>query len=93
MAGVGGILHCCLISQLMLLLSAANPSFVLLKEPLSLSLSLSITEGKFSLLFIVRGGYAAAKLLNLNKLQFSGRYNVLMARDEVIFILSGSRIQ
>lgn len=35
MAGVSGILHCCLISQLMLLLGAANPSFVLLKEPLS----------------------------------------------------------
>lgn len=34
-ARVSGILHCCLISHLMLLLSAENLPFVLLKKPLS----------------------------------------------------------
>jgi len=68
MARVSGILHCCLISQLMLLLGAANPSFVLLKEPLSFHYHREIE-------FVIyckrgrRSGYVRT-LLNLNKLQF-----------------------
>lgn len=67
MAGVSGILHCCLISQLMLLLGAANPSFVLLKEPLSFhyhrEIEFVIYRKRICSSYIRR-------LLNLNKLQF-----------------------
>lgn len=83
MAGVSGILYCCLISQLMLLLGAANPSFVLLKEPLSFHY-----HGEIEFVIYrkrrIWSSYVR-RLLNLNKLQFL-LYNVLMARNDTIFI-------
>lgn len=83
MARVSGILHCCLISQLMLLLSAANPSFVLLKKPLSFHY-----HGEIEFVIYCKervcSGYVR-RLLNLNKLQF-WLCHVLMACNSGVFI-------
>lgn len=68
-AGVGGVLHCCLISQLMLLLAAANPSFVLLKQPLS---SCYQGETEFVIYYEWSKTHSGCvhRLLNPNKVQF-----------------------
>lgn len=90
MARVSSILHCCLISQLMLLLGAANPSFVLLKEPLSFHYHWEIEF----VIYCKRRVCSSCVhwLLNLNKLQFL----LLQCVDGVIFIpapLSVSQVQ